>query len=664
MAVNIFQTGVSGIKVAQRQLSTVSHNIVNANQDGYTRQTNIQVTSPEFFEGGNYFGTGAITEDVRRSYLSFVYFDLVRSHTEQSYANKMSTSLKSIDDAMGSIGRGNVLGGLDGLFESLNAVVDAPADLGVRRVFLEKARASVVAWNTIHENISQNYLTVNDNLRELASQVTRIGSEIATLNTDIVNLSGPGRGDPNDLLDKRDLLVRDLSKLVSVKTLEDRFGALTVMIGGKSPLVIGNRAFTMGMQPGQEDPIQEDVYLQPPKSTQRVRLTGTSLGGEIGALFEYRDDILGGALDRMGLSILALADAFNTEQANGADINGNLGVNLFNDINDAEVRDRRAYPTSGNTGTLDIDVSISNVSDLRAAEFQLEFLGTGQYRITNLTDNTTAIMTTSGTAPALVTTDPNFQGFTVNLTSGAPAVGDTYLLQPSRYAGAEIGLAFEKVELLATSSLLDVNPDNNNVSPATLTIVGVSASTDPNFPTASVPLLVTALQSSGGNYFYSVFAGSTSGTVLANNLAYTPPQQDVTLAGLTFRLEGLPVGEQPNAPERYEIVYAVGPGNNINVQNMAQIQTATIVNGSQNTIYDNFELLITDVGSDANNANQLAVARDISFEQSFERYSQISGVNMNEEGAYLLQYQQAYVASTRVITTARAIFDTLLEAAR
>ena len=105
-------------------------------------------------------------------------------------------------------------------------------------------------------------------------------------------------------------------------------------------------------------------------------------------------------------------------------------------------------------------------------------------------------------------------------------------------------------------------------------------------------------------------------------------------------------------------------GNNINVKNMAEIQTQTLLNGSQSTIADNFELLISDVGADTSNADATAIAKEISFEQSSKRYSQISGVNRNEEFAYLLQFQQAYVASTRVITTAREIFDTLLQAAR
>ena len=241
-----------------------------------------------------------------------------------------------------------------------------------------------------------NWLIMN--FANSPEEVTRIGSEIADLNVDIVSLSGPGTGDPNDLLDKRDLLVRDLSELVGVQTIPDRFGALTVIIGETTPLVIGDQSFRMGIQNGQSDPAQQEVYLEGVNNNNRLRLIGNRLDGKIGALFQYRDEVLAPALDRMGLSVLALADAFNTEQGNGADLNGNLGINLFNDINADDVRQRRAYSTSDNTGDLTMDVSITNVSDLRAAEFEIEFLGAGQYQITNLTDGTVGTMSASTTA--------------------------------------------------------------------------------------------------------------------------------------------------------------------------------------------------------------------------------------------------------------------------
>ena len=167
MPVDIFQTGLTGLRVAQGQLATTSHNIANVTTRGYSRQSNIQATTTEFFQGGNYTGTGVLTSDIRRSFLSFVYFDLVRSQTETGYATALSDKLQNINEVMGSLGRDTVLDGMQLLFNDLNAVVDSPSDLGVRRAFIERARASVASWNTLHANISQNYQLVNNELREL-----------------------------------------------------------------------------------------------------------------------------------------------------------------------------------------------------------------------------------------------------------------------------------------------------------------------------------------------------------------------------------------------------------------------------------------------------------------------------------------------------------------
>ncbi len=665
MAVDMLQTGVLGLKAAQRQLITVGHNITNANTPGYSRQSNIQATTTEFFEGGNYFGTGTFTSEVRRAYLSFAYFDLIGAQTQTSYSDKLYTNLVRIDDTMSGIGRDSVLGGIEKLFEALNFVVDNPADLGLREVFIEKARSSVQAFNTLYSNISNNYSIVNDDIAELANKITSIGEQIAQLNVEIVKLSGPGKNNPNDLLDKRDLLLRDLSKLVNVDVVDDDLGSITVLIGGKAPLVSRDQFFRVGVQAGQLDPAQKELYLLNPTSTtqQRIRLSGATLGGEIAALFDYRDNVLGVALDRIGLSALALADAFNEQQSFGADLNGNLGVDLFDSINQIDVREQRVFTDTSNTGTLNLNVEITDVNLLDATQFKLEYLGTSQYTITDLTTGSSSTVgtTTSGTIALSGTT---FDGFTININAGTAIAGDTFLIQPSRYASSEIGLFFEQPELLATSSLVDVVADDDNVSPASVSIVGITDFTDANFPSATTSLLVTALQTTAGTYEYNVYAGSTQGTVLASNVAYTPPQQDVTIGGLTFRIEGNPAGEAPNAPERYEIVYAYGPGNNLNALDMSDIQNRVLLNDGENTISDNFEQVITNVGSQTSNAEILAVSNEASFNQTFERYTQASGVNLDEEGAFLLQYQQAYIASTRVITTARTIIDTLLEAAR
>jgi len=656
MTVNLYQTGVSGLLAAQQQLATTGHNIANVNTEGYNRQRADQNASLGQVEGPNYIGTGTYIQDITRIYNQFSYKEQLSNQSNLSNADAMHASMNQLNEVMSSSGAA-LNTSIDQFYQTINSIADNPSDSGLRSIALNQAGIISSDFNSLNDNLDQLEKSANGEIVQIASQISEISLEIAKINDQILQGQNIGNsGQPNDLLDKRDMLVNELGKYTTVNTIEDANGIMTVMIGQGSTLVAGITPLTVEVQAGDPDPLKTQLRLVSPNST--VALNGGSIGGALEAKFEFRDQQLTNVRNDINRLAMAISSSLNASQADGLDLNAQQGSNFFTDINTTALQQSRVLSPSTNTGTLTAQVNITDVSLVPSSEFEIRFDG-ANYQMKNMADGTVTNLGAPGAG-----TYATAYGFEFIETAGAPATDDSFIIRPTENSAAFMKVALSDGSGIAASSAVEVTPSDNNISSGTVEVVNML---DPVNARAAMPMRIDVLESPPGtfNYTFTDNLGVTSAPI-----AYTPPSQMVNLPPLpaaalfTVEIAGTPSGAAPNAPEQFFIGDAFGLGNGNNAVAMAKTQEAATINGGQETFTQSLAITTSSVGSKAKSAELVADTAQALYTQAYNRNQETSGVNLDEEAANLLKFQQAYQASSQIISVANTIFDTLLAAAR
>jgi len=674
MTVSLYQTGVSGLLASQQQLATTGHNIANVNTEGYTRQRAEQSASLGLNNGSSYVGSGTYIQDITRLYDQFSYKEQLINQSNLGNADFLQASLSQLDQIMSTSG-GALVGSIDKFYQGVNGVADNPNDLGLRSIVLNQASILATDFNQLNDNFEQMGKAVNGEIEQIADKISQISLELAKINETILHSQKlTDAGQPNDLLDKRDQLINELGQYTRVTTVEDQNGVMNVMIGQGTTLVAGITPLTIDVAAGDPDPQKTQLRLVSGGSN--VALDGAKLGGALAANFEFRDEHLSQVSREIDRLAMAISATLNDSQNTGLDLNGLQGGNLFTDINTTQLQQGRVSAPVSNTGTVQAQVNISDVSLLPTDEFEIRFDGT-DFIMTNLTDLSTTNLGTPGSGVPAGTHTTAF-GFEF-IETGVPVSGDVFIVEPTKNGAALMATTLTDPSGIAASAAVEVTPASSNVSDGKINIINVS---DPvaarNFTSVlNQGLLVDVYESAPGTFSYRVYDGDpstppptppstvgaiTSGTFAAGSSAViglptgTPAFQ--------IEISGQPTGQGPLAPEKFTITDAFGVGNGNNAVAMAKTQEQGVLNGSKETFSQSLSVSTSVVGSKASNADLTADTAQALYTQAYNRNQETSGVNLDEEAANLMKFQQAYQASSQIISVANTIFDTILAAVR
>jgi flagellar hook-associated protein 1 FlgK len=378
--------GISGLLAAQNSLTTTSHNISNVNTEGYSRQRVEQGTRiPEYF-GGNYIGSGVQVDAVARMYDSFLG-NLVRTYiSQESQQSTFMSYSKQVDDILGSQEL-SLSSGLNSFFESVNEVANDPTSIAARQVLLSEAGLLANRFNTLDSQLTRIDQSIDNDLTVAVSEINNLSAGIAELNQAIIAARGSTGAEPNDLLDKRDNLINQLSELVSVSTIEESNGAINIFVGSGQGLVTGTSSFDLSTI--------SDTSTSPPRvaiayGANQQDISAQLTGGAIGAAFSVRNDIIDATRTELDLLAASVVSGFNavhnntTNIANGGqgsvDLDGNDGGDLFDPANvtaatiSVLITDPRAIAASSKfdaaTGTVNISGPGNNENALALANIQ------------------------------------------------------------------------------------------------------------------------------------------------------------------------------------------------------------------------------------------------------------------------------------------------------
>ncbi len=664
---DLLDIAVSGLLAHQVGLNVTSQNITNANNKDYSRQEANFEARPSEFLGGYFLGTGVNVDQVRRVTDDFLTAQLRNDISALAGAETLSGVLDQLDLLFSSADTG-LAGSLDNLYAALQTAVNDPTSTAARQVLLAEADALAQNFNLLYDQLSTFQRNIDTQIRVVAGQVTNVAQDIANLNQQILVATGSGAA-PNDLLDKRDAALRQLAEYTGVSVVMEENGMANVFIGSGQALVVGNQAFEVTAVSSSNDPRQLELAVTLPGT---AATSGVSINsGTLGALMNLQDGTLSQTFNNIGLVGLGIADSFNQLHHLGMDLEGNLGDDFFTSVNSATAIAARTTANSGNSLPADqlVEVSINDMAQVTTSDYLLTFTGANTYVLTRLSDrqaNTALDPSVTGTIaglPATLTVD----GMTIDLDrpSGSFGVGDGFNIQPTRGFSSIIGVEVTRPEAVALAAPVRTDTNLNNTGTAVISAGQATDTTTPLYTAGagqlSPPLLIRFTSPTS----YDILNATTSAT-LAAGLAY-PPVAPAGIIPTGVGLDGVQVEitGAPAAGDEFTLDYnSGGVQDNRTGLALAGLQTAAFLKNGTTTIDGAYGIAIQEIGTLTSAARSNREASKSLFDQSLAQLQSKSGVNLDEEAAQLIEFEQAYSAAAQVINVARTVFDTLLDSVR
>ena len=677
---SLLNIGMSGLSAGHNSLVTTGNNIANVDTAGYSRQQSVQSTKGSIQYGNVFIGTGTTLADVRRVYNSYLDSQLRTATSLNSEASSYNAQATPLDATLSDSNTG-LTGVLQKFFTSMQGVSTSATDDTSRQSVLTGAQALSARFNSIAKQLNDQNTNLNGSLGDMADQVNKLSSTIATLNQKISELS-TGTNQPNDLMDSRNEAVRQLSELVGTQVVE-RGNSYDIYIGSGQPLVVGNTTNTLKTVPSQDDPSRMALQLDRGSST--IDVTSVISGGEIGGLLTYRKEVLDPSLNELGRVALVVADQINSQQAQGIDKNGDFGAAIFSNINSAALVSQRSIASAGNSaGSGNLDVTIKDTGKLTTSDYQVTFTSATDYTVKR-SDGTDMGSFSTTTTPA-----PVIDGFSLNLNGGALSAGDSFKVTPTRGAAASIQTVLtDPKKIAAAAPLTGVTSANNTgtYTPPTLTstIDIYNPAAQAEMQTAlknSTPVKLVFGAASGGSQNYNLVDAKGNsigtGTIVpgqSNTLnlkvgmvdANGAPVMDNSVTPAvqkTFTVQTT-VGATPASGESFTInLTGAASSDNRNAQALVGLQTKqTVDTGSASkgiSLTDAYNKLVTNVGAKAAQGKSDSEATTAILDNAKGARDSNSGVDLDEETGNLVKYQQYYTASSQIIKAAQEIFTTLI----
>ncbi len=624
---NLLATGTSALMAFQRALSTVGHNVANINTPGYSRQRTEFTARDGTYAGYGYPGNGVEVTDVRRMADSLATARLLDSTGELSRLQQLSTLSSRIDSLFSESATG-ISKPWSGFFDSVSALSSDAASAANRQDLLAQANALATRFNQADKQLDTLDNEVNQGLVAGVDEVNRLAKEIAQLNGRIGSDAASASG---DLLDRRDQLISQMVGYTGGTAVTQDGGQINVYTAGGQPLVVGTSASKLVTTTDPYRPDRLQIALE--TNGQRVTLDQRTMGGQMGGLLEFRRNVLDPAMAELGRIAVSLAQTFNAGHAQGLDQYGQLGGDFFS------LPDPTVASHAGNSGTAVLQASVGDLGSLSSAGVQLRYDGSNWIA----TDPATgAAIATTGTGTAA---DPlRVNGVDVVLSSGAPAVNDRFLLQPTSGAAGSLRVAISDPSRIAAASPVKGSADVANIGTGKIASVSVTDAADPNLLSPVSIDFIDATQ-------YTVDG--------AGPYAYTPGQT-ITHNGWSMTLDG-----QPAAGDQFQMTTTgANSSDNGNANRLANLDDARVLNGATLTLNGAIGGLTTQVGSAARQADYSVQAQQVIQDQAQASRDSISGVNLDEEAADLMRLQQAYQAAAQIISAADTTFQSLLNAVR
>lgn len=658
---SLLNVGARALQANQIALQTTGHNIANANTVGYSRQNAVQQTVQGQLTGSGYIGQGVDVQTILRNHNDLLTRQAASASAVQASDTVRSERLRQLQDVFGG-GATGLGAAINDMMNAFSAVVNAPTDLTARTVALTRVDETAKRMRGAAEQISEIQSGVTSQLQGNVTVVNSLATRIAALNAQIAQTRGTGQS-PNDLLDQRDQLITDLNRYVQTTQIAADDGSIGLFVAGSQPLVLGDTAAQLSVSDAPEFPGsgQMQLFFNRPGAAPIALNEGMLGGGEIAGLLRFNNGDLTEGRNLLGRMAVAIGSALNDQQTKGLTLEKVEGKPLFSTPGSV------SGLTSGRgKGTISFnDPSKITPTQFAASDYEVQFgspSGSGQ--VVRLSDGkATAFSSLTDLAGQQI------DGLTFDITL-AGAAGERMLFKPFAAAAANMqALVYSPRDLAAANA---VNAAMGTANGGSLQLGSLKVTGQPLTPGFTPPAAggVTLAFTAGPPSTFTV-AGNSSPLM---NLSTTPPTplagptyayapgKPITIDGWELMLKGTPNNGDTvtvgNAKDpQYGDIYQRDAGNASALMALRDVKMF-----DNATLADGYASAMAQVGTRTQSAT-FASQLSTTIANNLERdRSAVSGVNLDEEAARLIQYQQAYQASAKMLSIAQSIFDNLIQA--
>jgi flagellar hook-associated protein 1 FlgK len=696
----------SGVDASNQLLRTAGHNIANVNTEGFVRE---RTSFDSQATGG--VGRGS-TERVLNT---FAQNQLRRDTTLLSEFENYHDKTSVLDNVFASEAN-SISKSMSRFFSSVQTATDDPTSISARQLVLGEAESLIGQIGTVSGFLREKEEELNIEVAANINKVNSLIESIGELNNAIrVNQSNNQFDEPGTLKNQRDNAVLELASLLSIETRVDPndTGGLLVNLSSGESLVLQDGSLNLFEVNNGADLNYKSLQLQSTGKPTTLNLRETNLGGAIGGLFRYRDEVLESSRRELGQVAIAVTESLNTQNRLGMDFDQQLGTNIFAlpDVLGLEHPDNvgvnstvlgRIRPgAAGEVTSADYLVTINSVAAGAPPTLNVDVAAVNpdgspvlDVNGNPVVQNYPAITAQAGTFTSVI------GGLELEFGAGAGYTpGDRYVLQPTKDTADRIEVAMTRPEDLALASPLQVEGNLNNLGDArvistqvTNTFIdntfadgrasGFNDAGDVHGPGASPAAGIGApaeirftaenayeVRDSAGTVITTVTGVTDFSNMLAQaaTSGATPPWPAAFSAlddypGYDFSIQGV-----PKAGDTFSIGYNTdGLNDNRNGLDLSTLQNQNIMqlnnsgSGEPVSFHEAYANIISDIGQKSSSADISRQAAEALKSQSKDWFDSVSGVSLDEEAANLVRFQQSYSASARLIGTAQDLFNTIL----
>lgn len=648
---SILNIAYSGLNAFQRALDVTGNNIANFKTRGYSRQS-IQFTpiaSNRY--AGSYIGAGVSVSSIYRNVDQFANAQVRSSLSYRTQYDAFYNQAIQIDKLLSQDGS-SISVPLQTFFDSIGQLNNTPDNVATRGVVLKQSQLLAQQFNSLQTKLEEYERNSTLQVTESVKIINRITRELAEVNGKLL-----GNNNIPELLDHRDELLKQLSGYTDLSIFDQGDGTISVGIASGDMLVAGTQQRDLVVGTGKDSIFGTKIFLSNGGNNQ-VDITDRLTTGMLGGLIDYEKNVLGQASQLIGQMAIGLSQTFNAQHKLGMDMNSQIGKDFFTDFNSPGQMLKRSTASADNSGTAVLSVNISDISQVKLSDYDLIISDTGanELRLIRKSDGTSTTLTWSSTPPAPPAGQVVIDGMTITVNDLSQlANNDHYTLTPTRGAARDFALEIKDAYEIALASPVKTTASLNNTGQGQIilgTVLNTAAVNKQfriDFISDTQYNLVNVTDSTTTGPF--AFVPNTDNVIqIPNGIT---PSYSVVLSGI------------PKSGDQFTTDYNTGGfGDNRNGLILGNIQQNKIFSNGSETLFDRYGSLLAEVGGRTNQAKTSFESADILHKQALDFQDSKSGVNLDEEGANLLIFQQAYQAAGKLMEISNQIMNLLFDIMR
>ena len=662
---SLLSIGSRAMTASYAQLTVTGNNIANANTAGYSRQSVELETAFSQQTGNGFFGKGVNIATVTRAHSDFLVREAATAGSLAAGDAARSSQLSQLENVF-QLGEAGLGYAAQQMFNAFVDVANKPQDSSARQSVLAAVGELAARFTTASGQLDSLQTGVTDQLKSAVGSINSVTTQIADLNRRIASVKGTGH-EPNDLLDQRDRAIGELSQFVQVTTLAAADGTVGVFLGGGQKLVLGGNATPLVTVADAFDPAKLQIGISEAGVT-RAFPDGFIAGGSVAGLLRFQNHDLADARGLLGQLAAAITGQLNAQQALGLDLGtpsafgGPLlaigAPSVAPSSNNAMAGGVPVASYVNGSGVRVSSVSIATVDSksLQPSDYELmadPALPAGQYKLTRVSDGTTRTVASGDVV----------DGFRIDIAPPAPAARDRFLLQPVSTAARDMARVLDDPKGIAAASPVAATTGVGNTGTAAIaSLAAVSPSINPDL------VATITFTDDLGNYSYSL-VDSTATLPTVNGTGSFVADQPISLNGFELKLTGV-----PKAADTLLVARTAFPaGDNGNANALLGLRDSAIV-GQQDlgagvvapgmNVTDAYAAALGTIGIRVQGGAAAAEQSAAIAADATAAVSEKSGVNLDEEAARLIQFQQSYQAAAKMLQIAQSLFDNLLTLGR